>query len=213
MCHKKTKSPFHTTKNVAQKRRSILRGTTLLGAMRPPCAVPIHSFSVTGVPVQFYSLPFDWRLREELSSVSHTVLHRPTALCDALRLLFPVIAFIYYNTYYNTVPLNCQAFADKKISFYTSTKRKVRNAHLSVCFDSLFFTFGGGRVAIIAHSASFTATTAPAFARTTRADTCNKDGNGNRNDHRNGNQRAQILQKPIDHCSSPILHFFCFATR
>ena len=76
----------------------MLRGTTLLGAFAPTLRRAHTQLLYNGSTRPSLLVAFGLEARGGVSSVSHTVLHRPTALCDALRTLVPVIAFliIYY---------------------------------------------------------------------------------------------------------------------
>lgn len=207
---RKQKSPFHATeKRYIKETKFMLRGTTLLGAFAPTLRRAHTQLLCNGSTRPSLLVAFGLEARGGVSSVSHTVLHRPTALCDALRTLVPVIAFLIYILYYSTATHNCQVLVDKKFGFYTSHKRKVRVAHLSVCFDLLFFLLRGRRVAISAHCALFTATSAAALARASCTDTRNNDGNGNGSDHRHRQNRAEMMRKPGDHftSSSPLSRF------
>ncbi len=133
------KRPFHATEKPLHKRdEDKLRGTTLLGALRPPYAVPIHGHSITGVPskstrclsigssrMSYLSFGIPFCTKQRLSVIRH----------ESCFLSQPINNILYYISKCKPSSRAKAKKLSKKSIFYTSDKTKARDAHLSRRFD------------------------------------------------------------------------------
>ncbi len=141
------KRPFHATEKPLHKRdEDKLRGTTLLGALRPPYAVPIHGHSITGVPskstrclsigssrMSYLSFGIPFCTKQRLSVIRH----------ESCFLSQPINNILYYITKCKPSSRAKAKKLSKKSIFYTSDKTKARDAHLSRRFDKKQYPFCG----------------------------------------------------------------------